>query len=72
VAEADTGKIIGSQILGPDSAGELIQILVPILANGNTYDDVLAMTWYHPTYGEIIKSIARDLAQKRHSLKAGM
>ena len=72
VAEADTGKIIGSQILGPDSAGELIQILVPILANNNTYDDVLRMTWYHPTYGEIIKSIARELAHKRHSLKAGM
>jgi len=72
VAEADTGRIIGSQILGPDSAGELIQILVPILANENTYDDVLTMTWYHPTYGEIIKSIARDLANKRHSLKAGM
>jgi pyruvate/2-oxoglutarate dehydrogenase complex dihydrolipoamide dehydrogenase (E3) component len=72
VAEADTGKIIGSQILGPDSAGELIQILVPILANNNTYDDVLAMTWYHPTYSEIIKSIARDLASMRHSLKAGM
>ena len=72
VAEADTGKIIGSQILGPDSAGELIQILVPILANNNTYDDILAMTWYHPTYGEILKSLARDLAHKRHSLKAGM
>lgn len=72
VAKADTGEIIGSQILGPDSAGELIQILVPILANKNTYNDVLDMTWYHPTYGEIIKSIARELAHKRHSLKAGM
>ena len=72
VAEADSGKIIGSQILGPDSSGELIQILVPILANENTYDDILNMTWYHPTYGEIIKSIARELAHKKQSLKAGM
>jgi len=72
VADADTGKILGSQILGPDSAGELIQVLVPILANNNTYDDILNMTWYHPTYAEIIKSIARELAHKKNSLKAGM
>jgi len=72
VADAKTGEILGSQILGPDSSGELIQILVPILANRNTFDDILEMTWYHPTYGEILKSIARDLAHKRHSLKPGM
>ena len=72
VADADTGKILGSQILGPDSSGELIQILVPILANNNTYDDILNMTWYHPTYGEILKSIARELAHKKQSLKPGM
>jgi pyruvate/2-oxoglutarate dehydrogenase complex dihydrolipoamide dehydrogenase (E3) component len=72
IANAHTGEIIGSQILGPDSSGELIQILVPILANKNTYDDILNMTWYHPTYGEIIKSLTRELAHKRHSLKAGM
>jgi pyruvate/2-oxoglutarate dehydrogenase complex dihydrolipoamide dehydrogenase (E3) component len=72
VAEAESGKIIGSQILGPDSAGELIQILVPILANNNTYEDILHMTWYHPTYAEILKSIARELAHMRNSLKPGM
>lgn len=71
VADADTGMILGSQILGPDSAGELIQILVPILANKNTHEDILAMTWYHPTYGEILKSIARELTGKRESLIAG-
>jgi len=72
VADAHTGEILGSQILGPDSAGELIQILVPIIANKNTYEDILAMTWYHPTYGEIIKSLARDLAHKKKSLKPGL
>ena len=64
VADAKTGEILGSQILGPDSSGELIQILVPILANANTYEDILHMTWYHPTYAEILKSIARDLEKK--------
>lgn len=72
VADAESGEILGSQILGPDSSGELIQVLVPILANNNTYDDILNMTWYHPTYAEIIKSIARDLANKKNSLKTGM
>lgn len=65
VAEADTGKIIGSQILGPDSAGELIQVLVPIIANQNTAADIQNMTWYHPTYAEIIKSLARDIEKSR-------
>lgn len=61
VAEKKTGKIIGSQIIGPDSAGELIQVLVPIIANKNTYKDILEMTWYHPTYAEIVQSLARDM-----------
>lgn len=61
VAEKSTGKIIGSQILGPDSSGELIQILVPIIANGNTCEEVMNMTWYHPTYAEILKSLVRDI-----------
>lgn len=61
VAEAETGKIIGSQILGPDSSGELIQLLVPVLANENTATDILNMTWYHPTYAEVLKSLAREI-----------
>ncbi len=63
VAERKTGKIIGSQIIGPESAGELIQILVPIIHNKNTYDDILNMPWYHPTFGEILKSLARDMSK---------
>ncbi len=64
VAEKNTGRILGSQILGPDSSGELIQVLVPIIHNRNTAQDVLDMTWYHPTYAEIVKSIAKDLIPK--------
>ncbi len=66
VADAHTGEILGSQILGPDSAGELIQLLTPILHNHNTYNDILSMTWYHPTYAEILKSLARELAHQKH------
>ncbi len=66
VAERATGRIIGSQILGPDSAGELIQILVPILANHNTADQVRNMTWYHPTYGEAVQSLANMIEKERN------
>lgn len=64
VAAADTGEILGAQIVGPDSAGELLQLLVPILANHNTAQEVAAMTWYHPTYAEILQSLARDITEQ--------
>lgn len=64
VVERSTGRIIGSQVLGPTVAGELVQLLVPILANGNTVADVVNMTWYHPTYAEILHSLARDVCRQ--------
>ena len=68
VAEKDSGRIIGAQVLGPDSSGELVQLLSPVIYNKNTHDDILAMTWYHPTYAEILQSLARDLAKQHKSL----
>lgn len=64
VAEAGTGRILGSQIVGPDSAGELIQIFSPIIHNRNTAYDLLEMTWYHPTYAEAIESLAKQIVQQ--------
>jgi len=64
VAEAQTGKLLGAQVLGPSVAGELVQLLVPLLANQNTAADVMRMTWYHPTYAEIIHSLARDICRQ--------
>lgn len=58
VAEADTGRVLGSQVLGPESAGELVQLLSPVIWNRNTVYDVTNMTWYHPTYAEAIGSLA--------------
>lgn len=72
VADKATGTIIGSQILGPKESGELIQILTPIIANGNTYGEVLDMTWYHPTYAEILKSIVRDMCKEESTWCPGM
>lgn len=64
VVEVQTGKVLGAQVLGPSVAGELVQILVPIIHNGNTVADILAMTWYHPTYAEILYSLARDICKQ--------
>lgn len=65
VAEKSTGRIIGAQVLGPDSAGELVQLTVPIIHNKNTAADIMDMTWYHPTYAEILLSLAREIEKKR-------
>lgn len=64
VVEAETGTVLGAQILGPSVAGELVQLLVPVIYNKNTVTDILAMTWYHPTYAEILYSLARDVAKR--------
>jgi pyruvate/2-oxoglutarate dehydrogenase complex dihydrolipoamide dehydrogenase (E3) component len=63
IAEASTGRVRGAQVLGPAESGELVQLLVPILSNQNTVADILEMTWYHPTYAEILHSLARDICQ---------
>jgi len=72
VADRNSGKIIGSQVMGPECAGELMQILVPIIHNGNTYGDILSMPWYHPTFGEIVKSLANDMCGKDSTFCPGM
>ncbi|MBI4066036.1 NAD(P)/FAD-dependent oxidoreductase [Candidatus Kaiserbacteria bacterium] len=72
VADRNSGKILGSQILGPKNADDLIQVLSPILYNGNTYGDMLRMTWYHPTLAEILKSLANDLCGQDNTFCPGM
>lgn len=64
VTEAGTGRVLGSQVLGPASAGELVQLLGPIIWNQNTVYDIADMTWYHPTYAEAIGSLARIIIEK--------
>jgi len=71
-SERGSGKILGSQIIGPEIAGELIQILSPILYYEGTVSDVMKMTWYHPTFGEILKSLAKDICGQFSSLCPGM
>ena len=65
IAERSSGRILGAQLLGPH-AGEIIQILGPALYNENTAADLLAMPfWYHPTFGELWHSLAKDIEAQR-------
>lgn len=64
IVEAKTGSVLGAQVLGPHVSGELVQLLVPIIYNKNTSTDILAMTWYHPTYAEILHSLARTICKQ--------
>jgi len=42
----------------------LVQLLTPIIWNQNTAADIMQMTWYHPTYAEILHSLARDICNQ--------
>ncbi|QBQ55276.1 dihydrolipoyl dehydrogenase family protein [Nitrosococcus wardiae] len=64
VADRAKGRVLGSQILGPSSAPELIQLLAPILYYRGTLQDIVHMTWYHPTYAELLRSLARKLCSE--------
>jgi len=64
VAEAGSGRVVGAQVVGPRESGELVQLLTPIIWNQNTAADIMQMTWYHPTYAEILHSLARDICNQ--------
>jgi len=61
VAHAETGEILGSQILGP-RADDLIHIISTAMYYRGTAADLLQMPWYHPTISEVGLSLARELA----------
>ncbi|ADJ28904.1 dihydrolipoyl dehydrogenase family protein [Nitrosococcus watsonii] len=64
VADRKDGRVLGSQIFGPSSAPEIIQLLSPILYYQGTLKDIVRMTWYHPTYAELLRSLARKLCSE--------
>ncbi len=61
VAAAETGEILGGQLLAP-RADDLIHILAAIMYYRGTAAQMLEMPWYHPTLAEVLMSLARDLA----------
>ncbi|MFT6041071.1 MAG: pyruvate/2-oxoglutarate dehydrogenase complex dihydrolipoamide dehydrogenase (E3) component [Planctomycetota bacterium] len=61
VAHAETGEILGCQILGP-RADDIIHIISTAMFYNGTAEDMLKMPWYHPTISEVGLSLARQLA----------
>lgn len=64
VADADSGEILGAQILGP-RADDLIHTIAAVMFYRGTVADLLQMPWYHPTLSEVTLSLARSLEQRR-------
>jgi pyruvate/2-oxoglutarate dehydrogenase complex dihydrolipoamide dehydrogenase (E3) component len=63
VAHAETGELLGSQLLGP-RADDLIHILSTAMYYHGTVADLVQMPWYHPTISEVGLSLARELLGK--------
>lgn len=69
LAEPETGRILGAEIVGKD-AGELIHCFSGPLAMGATVFDLLRAPWYHPTLAEIITYPLEEIAIQCESAKA--
>lgn len=63
VADAETGRIQGAEIVGKD-AGELIHAFSGPMALRATVFDLLKAPWYHPTLAEIITYPLEEIAEK--------
>jgi dihydrolipoamide dehydrogenase len=60
-ADACSGEILGSVILGPN-ADDLIHVISTMMHyRGNARDIVDRMPWYHPTQSEVIMNLAREI-----------
>lgn len=64
VARADTGEILGAQILGP-RADDIIHTVSSLMYYRGTAADMLRMPWYHPTLTEVLLSLARQIEAQR-------
>jgi pyruvate/2-oxoglutarate dehydrogenase complex dihydrolipoamide dehydrogenase (E3) component len=60
VADARSGEILGTQILGPN-ADDLVHTVAALMYYRGTVRDVLEMPWYHPTQSEVLLSLAREI-----------
>lgn len=63
VAAADSGEILGAQILGP-RADDIIHTVSTVMYYHGTANQMLAMPWYHPTLSEVLLSLAREIDGK--------
>lgn len=66
VAHAETGELLGSQILGP-RADDLIHIISTAMYYRGTASQLCELPWYHPTISEVGLSLARELVAQVQS-----
>lgn len=69
LASPDTGEILGAQILGPEGA-DLIHELIVAMEFRCTAERLMAIPHLHPTLAEIITYPAEEIAEKRLELAA--
>ncbi|MNX06698.1 Dihydrolipoyl dehydrogenase [compost metagenome] len=69
LASPDTGEILGAQILGPEGA-DLIHELIVAMEFRCTAERLMVIPHLHPTLAEIITYPAEEIAEKRLELVA--
>jgi len=57
------GKILGAHILGEEAA-TLIHMLIALMTQHATLDDLLAMIYIHPALAEVVRDAGRDARRK--------
>jgi len=67
VADRESGKVLGSCILGPH-ADDLIHLISLMIHYGAGVSDIPALPWYHPTLPEVLIDLERDLAGRSRTL----
>lgn len=64
VADANSGEILGTSILGP-RADDLAHTVSAVMYYRGTVDDIPKMPWYHPTLSEVMLDLVRQVAAAR-------
>ena len=62
-ADARTGEIVGSCIVGP-RADDLIHVVSAIMAYRGKVSDLHEMPWYHPTLSEVVVDLVRGIERQ--------
>ena len=65
VCRPDSGALLGAQIVGPQAA-ELIHELLAVMYFGGTAQDLLRIPHYHPTLAEIVTYPAESIVEQMH------
>ncbi len=63
ICRPDTGELLGAQIVGPEAA-ELIHELIAVMYFHGTAQDLLRIPHYHPTLAEIVTYPAESIVEQ--------